>query len=212
MLMYTTFQVGPLGCNCTILGDGDTHDAIVIDPGDELPRIIQALQEHNWRVKSIVHTHAHIDHVGATAGLSQHTGAPTYLHDGDLELHGMLHIQAQLLGLPEPESGPIDHSLKDDMTLPFGAYELAVLHTPGHTPGSVCFWVANEDLCFSGDTLFAGGIGRTDLWGGDPHAITRSIQQRLYSLNGACQVVPGHGPVTTIDRERVSNPFVRAIG
>lgn len=206
-MLRTTFPVGPLGCNCSIIADPKTREAIVIDPGGEVPRILTALAQDGLRCVRIVHTHAHIDHIAGTAHLARLTQAPTYLHDGDLFLHDMMAQQAMFLGIPEPESSPIERNLKDGEGLSFGELTLGVLHTPGHTPGSVCFTVG--DLCFSGDTLFAGGIGRTDLWGGDYDAIERSIKDRLYHLNGAVEVVPGHGPSTTIDRERRSNPFVR---
>jgi hydroxyacylglutathione hydrolase len=133
------------------------------------------------------------------------------LHPDDAFLHEMLPIQARLVGCAVPKSAPIDNPLRDDQSISFGSRALGVLHTPGHTPGSVCFQVAGADLCFTGDTLFAGGIGRTDLWGGDHDLIVKSIRHKLYALNSAVEVVPGHGPVTTIDRERVSNPFVRAL-
>lgn len=212
MLFIKTFPVGALQCNCTILGDSEAKVAIVIDPGGEAPRILSALDEAELRVLHIVHTHAHIDHVGATHAVRGATGGATYLHPGDTPLHDMLALQAQFLGVPMPEPSVMDHPLQDALTLPFGAFELAVMHTPGHTPGSVCFAVPGQDVCFSGDTLFAGGIGRTDLWGGDSEAIVHSIRDRLYALNGAVQVVPGHGPVTSIDRERRANPFVRGQG
>lgn len=207
-MITITFPVGLLQCNCSILGDPISKEAIVIDPGDEVERIMQALREHDLKVKAIVHTHAHLDHVGATHALATATQAPTYLHDGDTFLHDALGVQAMLLGLPEPEKGPMSHSLTHEQSLSFGDLELGVLHTPGHTPGSVCFHVPGQDLCFSGDTLFLGSVGRTDLPGGDFDALASSIRDRLYSLNGAVRVVPGHGPETSIDRERRHNPFV----
>ncbi len=205
-----TFPVGMLGCNCTVLGDPRTKEAVVVDPGDEADRILTTLAGQGLRVVGLVHTHAHIDHIGATERLRQVTGAKAYLHPDDAFLHQMLNVQAELIGLPLPEHGPIDQPLADGEAIRFGDFELGVIHTPGHTPGSVCFSVVGQDLCFSGDTLFAGGIGRTDLWGGDSDAIKRSIKGRLYTLNGAVTVVPGHGPETSIDREKKSNAFVRA--
>lgn len=209
-MIRKTFPVGMLRCNCTLLGDEKTGEAIVIDPGDDAPRILKELADSQLKVKAIIHTHAHIDHIGATAELARITGAPTFLHPDDTFLHEMLPMQAQLLGLSNPpEQSDIDQPLMDGHVFSFGAHELAVLHTPGHTPGSVCFHVPSAELCLSGDTLFSGGIGRTDLWGGDGELIQKSIRNRLYSLNGAVQVVPGHGPLTTIDKERTTNPFVR---
>jgi hydroxyacylglutathione hydrolase len=207
-MQRTTFPVGLLGCNCTVLADVEAREAVVIDPGDEAPRILMTLAKDGLRVTSIVHTHAHIDHVGATEALVRASGARAYLHEGDVFLHEMLDTQAAMLGLPPPERGTIEGRLTDGLALRFGRYELGVVHTPGHTPGSVCF--VSGDLCFSGDTLFRGGVGRTDLWGGDTDALVSSIRERLYALNGAVEVVPGHGPSTTIDREKRQNPFVRA--
>ena len=136
-------------------------------------------------------------------------GLLTYLHEGDNFLHQMAPQQAQMIGLPPVAESSIERDLPDATAVSFGNHEIGVIHTPGHTPGSVSFMVSGHDICLSGDTLFAGGIGRTDLWGGDFGEITRSIKDRLYTLNGAVEVVPGHGPLTTIDRERISNPFVR---
>lgn len=207
-----TFPVGMLQCNCTILGDLTTGQAIVVDPGDECDRIVEELARAHLKLQAIVHTHAHIDHIGATKMLAERTGATTYLHPEDLFLQKNLRQQAMFLGIPTPEQGTIDHDLQDAQAISFGAFELGVLHTPGHTPGSVCFVVPGQDICFSGDTLFSGGIGRTDLWGGDYDTIERSIRHKLYSLNGALEVVPGHGPNTTIDIERRTNPFIRLHG
>jgi glyoxylase-like metal-dependent hydrolase (beta-lactamase superfamily II) len=209
-MLRVTFPVGMLGCNCTILGDEQSGEALVIDPGDEVHRITEVLTRNSLRPVAIVHTHAHIDHIGATAELAERTGAPTFLHPGDDLLYRSAPMQAMLIGLPTPKTAPISQTLDDLQGLRFGAYEVGVLHTPGHTPGSVCFEVAGHDLCFSGDTLFAQSVGRTDLPGGDYQALERSIRDRLYTLNGAVEVVPGHGPPTTIDAERTHNPFVRA--
>lgn len=208
-ILRKTFPVGLLQCNCTLLCDDVSKEAVVIDPGDEAPRIIRELGVLGVRVTAIVHTHAHLDHIGATGEVQRATGAPTFLHDGDTFLQQNLAMQAQMIGLPEPEGCTIDRHLPDGEVIRFGAYELGALHTPGHTPGSVCFVVPGQDLCFSGDTLFAGSIGRTDLPGGDFETIERSIKDKLYVLNGAVEVIPGHGPNTHIDYERVTNPFVR---
>jgi glyoxylase-like metal-dependent hydrolase (beta-lactamase superfamily II) len=209
-MIRETFPVGMLACNCTVLGDPVAKKGIVIDPGDECDRILEAIDKHDLDIVAVVHTHAHVDHIGATGELCQRLpGTPALLHAGDIFLHDMLSEQARFIGMPAPMKGRIDAHLTDAQALPFGRFELAVLHTPGHTPGSCCFQVPGEDICFSGDTLFAGGVGRTDLWGGDFDALERSISGRLYTQNGAVQVVPGHGPPTSIDRERRTNPFVR---
>lgn len=209
-MIRKTFCVGQLGCNCTILADETTREAVVIDPGDEPDRILLELAKDELRCVGILHTHAHIDHIGGTGELARVTGAPTYLHEADAFLHQMAPQQARMIGLPAIAESTIDRDLPDAAAIAFGEREIGVIHTPGHSPGSVSFVVAGHDICLSGDTLFAGGIGRTDLWGGDFSAIKLSITDRLYTLNGAVEVVPGHGPLTTIDRERVSNPFVRA--
>ncbi len=208
-MLRTTFSVGALGCNCTILADEETREALVIDPGDDADEILRRLAKARLRVVGILHTHAHIDHIGATARLAEVTRAPTYLHPADELLRAILPQQAALVGLPEVPTPTVDRALADAQAVRFGRHEAGILHTPGHTPGSVSIVVPDAELCLSGDTLFAGGIGRTDLWGGDFEALERSIRDRLYTLNGAVQVVPGHGPETTIDEERASNPFVR---
>ncbi len=210
MIFKHTFPVGALQCNCTVLGDPDSGEAIVIDPGGDVPEILNVLLGNSLRAVAIVHTHAHIDHIGGTAELAQQTGAKTWLHADDYMLHQNLEMQAQLLGMPKaPETQPIDAALCDNGVITFGDHELGVLHTPGHSPGSVCFSLSASDLCFSGDTLFCGSIGRTDLWGGDFAILETSIRDRLYTMNGATQVVTGHGPETSIDRERRTNPFVQ---
>ncbi len=211
MSLWTeTFAVGPLACNCTLLGDTELGVAVAIDPGDEAPAIVARLAAADMRLVGIVHTHAHIDHIGASQLLHADSGAPTYLHDLDLPLHQALPLQAQMLGLPPVPQGPIDRRLTDGMGIDVGSFRLEVVHTPGHSPGSVCFCLEGADLCFSGDTLFRGSIGRSDLPGGDPQALVHSIRRRLYRLQPQTRVIPGHGPATTIDRERLTNPFVRA--
>lgn len=204
------FSVGLLGCNCTILGDATTREAVVVDPGDEPARILRELATDGLKCVAILHTHAHFDHIGGTAELARVTGAPTYLHQADAFLCETAPQQAQMFGLPPISTLAIGNDLPDAASISFGEHEIGVIHTPGHSPGSVSFVVAGKDICLTGDTLLAGGVGRTDLWGGDFGSIERSIKERLYTLGGGVEVVPGHGPMTSIDRERVSNPFVRA--
>ncbi len=206
-----TFPVGPFQCNCTILGDPATGEALVVDPGDELDRILARLAHHGLaKVKAIVHTHAHLDHIGSSADLRAKTEAPLMLHAGDDFLWQAVDMQAMMLNLRRPNSAPVDAPLNDGHTLHFGNAEGEVLHTPGHTPGSVCFhFPVLDKLLISGDTLFMGSIGRTDLPGGDYGQIMRSIHDRLLTLDDETRVIPGHGPMTTIGREKMINPFLR---
>lgn len=208
-MILETFPVGMLQCNCTILGDETTSEAMVIDPGGNIPQIVARLEKHKLRLKQIVVTHAHIDHVGGALKLKQQTGAPIFLNQNDLPLLEMMDTQAGWFGLSTPEVAPPDASAEDHLVVGLGKYQAEVLHTPGHTPGSICLHFAPLNLLVAGDTLFAGSIGRTDLPGGDYRAILRSIHNRLLPLPDETQVIPGHGPVTTIGEERASNPFLR---
>ncbi|MFO0617565.1 MAG: MBL fold metallo-hydrolase [Polyangiaceae bacterium] len=206
-----SFPVGPLGCTCTLLVDPNSKSALVIDPGGDFPVIRKKLEKLEAKVASIVHTHTHVDHVGATAPLALWASAPARIHEADRFLYDLVPTQAALLGIPVPEMCELDGDLADDVTVSAGAIELVVLHTPGHTPGSVTFLAKTPEgpVAFTGDTLFRRGIGRTDLWGGDPAQIRRSLKERLLGLDEATRVVPGHGPVTTIGEEKRANPFLR---
>jgi glyoxylase-like metal-dependent hydrolase (beta-lactamase superfamily II) len=201
-------QVGPLAVNCVLLADEESRAAVVIDPGGDGAAILAQLNQHKLELHAILHTHGHVDHVGAAGELKNATAAPVYLHEADNFLFGTVAQQALMFGLPKPHPCTIDRPLADGDSITFGCHTLRVLHTPGHSPGSVSFLV--DDLCICGDTLFAGGIGRTDIWGGSYETLERSIRERLYTLDPATQVIPGHGPSTTIDAERLHNPFVRA--
>jgi glyoxylase-like metal-dependent hydrolase (beta-lactamase superfamily II) len=206
-----TFPVGPLQCNCTILGDPASRNAVVIDPGDDAEAILQRLTALGLRAVALVHTHAHFDHVGATRGVAEKTKAGIHLHEDDLFLYENLEMQGSAFGFAFDPVLPVSRFVSDGDTVSAGAIEVGVLHTPGHTPGSICFHLAGgKPLLFSGDTLFQRSIGRTDLWGGDGRAIVQSIRNRLYSLPEETIVVPGHGPETTIGAEKAMNPFVRA--
>jgi glyoxylase-like metal-dependent hydrolase (beta-lactamase superfamily II) len=271
-LIHITIPVGMLQCNCSIIGDPATREALVIDPGDEVTRILDLIGRHRLTVKAIVSTHAHIDHVGGLAKLHQYTGAPVLMHRDDLPLYQAMEMQAAFLGVQPPELIEIDQLLKEGDSLRWGSFEAQVIHTPGHTPGSVSLFlphdagkitvvaptkritvkdeageeVAIADLLrqsvpqrdteedgeagasataalsdeaaqivkqapqlFSGDTLFAGSIGRTDLWGGSIHQIMESLRTKLMHLPDDTIVFPGHGPVTTIGNERELNPFLQ---
>jgi hydroxyacylglutathione hydrolase len=203
-----TFPVGPLQCNCTILGDPVTHDAIVVDPGEEISRIQRRLTELGLKLTQILITHAHIDHIGGALRLKRLTGAPIFLNENDLPLLKMMEMQASWLGVETPETAPPDENLTDGQNVGLKNYSARVLHTPGHTQGSVCLYFKRLDLLVAGDTLFAGSIGRTDLPGGNPKQIMASIHGRLMGLPEDTTVLPGHGPITTIGEEKQRNPFL----
>jgi hydroxyacylglutathione hydrolase len=207
-MIRETFPVGLLQCNCTILGDELSHDAIVVDPGYDIPHILSALNKHQLTVRRIVVTHAHIDHIASALTLKQITGAPILYSQQDLPLVEMIATQAAWFGLETPSVQPPDHSPADLETVSIPNVDATILHTPGHTQGSLCLHVPAANLLIAGDTLFAGGIGRTDLPGGNGHQIIDSIRNRLLPLPDDTLVIPGHGPTTTIARERSSNPFL----
>jgi glyoxylase-like metal-dependent hydrolase (beta-lactamase superfamily II) len=262
-LIHITIPVGILQCNCSIIGDPVTREALVVDPGDEVTRILDLIGRHRLTVKAIVSTHAHIDHVGGLSKLHLYTGAPVLMHRDDLPLYQAMEMQASFLGVQTPELIEIDQLLKEGDSLRWGSFEAQVIHTPGHTPGSVSLYLphdagkvtaadavkkitvkneAGEEIAiadllkkptgpegleeipvpeesekiavrapqlFSGDTLFAGSIGRTDLWGGSMHQIMESLRTKLMHLPDDTIVFPGHGSVTTIGQERHLNPFLQ---
>lgn len=208
-MIHEILPVGPLQCNCSVIGDETTREAMVIDPGDEIEEIVAIVRKHNLQVKQIVITHAHIDHVGGAMKLRALTGAPILLNQNDYALLKMLDVQAGWLGMAPPGKVEIAASLSDDASLRAGSHAASVIHTPGHTEGSVCLYFPAEKLLLAGDTLFAGSIGRTDLPGGSFEKIMRSLHQRVLALPDETVVIPGHGPKTTIGEEREDNPFLQ---
>jgi hydroxyacylglutathione hydrolase len=208
-MILEIFPVGPLRCNCAILGDETTREAIVVDPGDNIPQILSRLKKHDLTLRQIVITHAHIDHVGGALLLKTTTGAPVFLNQQDLPLLDAMEMQAGWLGVATPKVAPPDASADDGLVVGLNTLPGEVIHTPGHTPGSICLLFPSQNLLIAGDTLFAGSIGRTDLPGGDGRQILRSLRDRLLVLPDATRVLPGHGPQTTIGDERHSNPFLR---
>ncbi len=208
-MIHEILPVGMLQCNCSIFGDEQSREAVVIDPGDEIEEIQAILAKHQLRVKAIVITHAHIDHIGGAEKLKAATGAPVYMNANDQELSDQLDVQAGWLGMETPEKPSIDVNARDGDSLTLGPAEFHVLHTPGHTQGSISLWIPAENKVVAGDTLFRDSIGRTDLPGGNPRQILRSIHEKLMPLDGGTVVIPGHGPNTTIGRERERNPFLQ---
>jgi hydroxyacylglutathione hydrolase len=208
-MIHEIFPVGPLQCNCSIIGDETTREAMVIDPGDDIEDVLGIISKHNLQVKQIVITHAHIDHVGGAMKLRAATGAPLLLNQNDYALLKMLDAQAAWIGVESPGKVEIDESVGQADTVKPGSLIANVIHTPGHTEGSVCLYFPAEKKLIAGDTLFAGSIGRTDLPGGSFEKIIRSLHQKVLALPDETVVVPGHGPLTTIGEERESNPFLK---
>lgn len=210
-MRWETFAVGPLACNCTIVADESTGEAIVVDGGDGVDEVVERLERNGWHAKLLVHTHAHIDHIGDLGRLRERTRASGLLHEADLPLYHTLELQARWLGLlAAPPIVRLDGGLRDGERLEVGAVSFDVLHTPGHTPGSVCFAIrdAETTTLLTGDTLFAGSIGRWDLGGTSMEDIVDSIRGKLLPFDDATRVIPGHGPFTTIGIERRSNPYL----
>jgi hydroxyacylglutathione hydrolase len=207
-MIHEILPVGPLQCNCSVIGDEGTREALVIDPGDDIDEILKIIRKHALTVKQIIITHAHIDHVGGAMKLRKVVGAPILLNQNDYALLKMLDVQAAWIGMASPGNVEIDQSLADADKVKAGSLEAAVLHTPGHTEGSICLYFAPEKKLIAGDTLFAGSIGRTDLPGGSMQKIINSLHERVLALPDETVVVPGHGPLTTIGEERESNPFL----
>ena len=214
-MIHEILPVGILQCNCSIFGDESSREAIVIDPGDDIEDVLAALRRHSLTVKAIVITHAHIDHIGGAAKLKAATGAPVYMNRKDQELYDHLDVQASWLGTEAPARTEIDTEAREGDSLKLGpdggATEFHVLHTPGHTQGSISLWIPAENKVIAGDTLFRDSIGRTDLPGGDGRQILRSIRDKLLTLPGDTTVIPGHGPKTTIGREQERNPFLQGL-
>jgi hydroxyacylglutathione hydrolase len=210
-MIHVILPVGLLQCNCSVFGDEQTREAIVIDPGDEIEKITAVLDEYGLSVKAIVVTHAHIDHVAGAHKLRALTGAPVYMNADDTELLDALPIQASWLQVETPERTEVDTEMADGTLLKLGDAEFRVLHTPGHTQGSSSIWIPQESKLVAGDTLFRDSIGRTDLPGGNSRQLLSSIKAQLFPLPEDTVVIPGHGPNTTIGREKERNPFLKGL-
>ncbi|MCU1244063.1 MAG: fold metallo-hydrolase [Candidatus Acidoferrum typicum] len=208
-MIHEILPVGPLQCNCSVIGDEISREAMVIDPGDDIADIFAIIEKHKLTVKQIVITHAHIDHVGGAMKLRAATGAPILLNDNDYALLKMIDIQAAWIGMQAPGKVEVDQNLGEQESVKAGSLLANVMHTPGHTEGSICLYFPAEKKLIAGDTLFAGSIGRTDLPGGSFEKIMRSLHDKLLALPDDTAVVPGHGPLTTIGGEREANPFLK---
>lgn len=210
-MIHEVLPVGPLQCNCSIFGDEETREAIVVDPGDEIQNIRAILDRHGLKVRWIAVTHAHIDHIGGAGKLRALTGAPILMNEQDLGLMRNLDQQAARFDMPTPEGLEIDQKLRDGDTIRLAETKFDVLHTPGHTQGSVSLLIESENKLVAGDTLFRGSIGRTDLPGGNGRQILSSIKTKLLALDDSVSVTCGHGPGTTIGRERAMNMFLQRL-
>jgi hydroxyacylglutathione hydrolase len=205
-----TILVGPLACNCSILVDEGTREAVVVDPGDEAPKILAALKRAGATAVFLLHTHAHFDHIGASGDLQRATDAPICLHPDDRFLYDQLPDQGRMFGFSFETPAAVNRWIADGEIFEFGESRIRVIHTPGHSPGSTCFFLEGaEPALFAGDTLFRDSIGRTDLWGGSFPTIEDSIRRKIYSFPEDLRVIPGHGEETTVGREKKGNPFVR---
>lgn len=206
-IVRKSFPVGPLQCNCTVIGDTETGIGYVFDPGGDAARIMATVENLGLKIVGIIHTHAHLDHILAAGEIRKQTGAPVWLHRSDKNLWDSLEMQCRMWGVPYSPVGDPDHWIEDEQDLECGGN---CIHTPGHTPGSTSFYFEGASLLIAGDTLFMGSVGRTDFPGGDMGQLKKSIQQKIYRLDESAVVVPGHGPETSIGREMRSNAFVRA--
>ena len=209
-LILECLIVPPFESNCWILGSSETQTAVVIDPGDEAG-ILKTLEAHKLTLKYLIHTHGHLDHVSATAALQHETGAPVLIHEADQILLDNLTLQGTMFGLAAPEPPTVDRYICEGDRIKWGEYTLSVIETPGHSPGGVCLNLEGEKILFAGDTLFQDSIGRTDLWGGDYEQLLDSIREKLWQLDDDTIVCPGHGPRTTIGREKRENPFLQGL-
>ncbi|GIW21968.1 MAG: MBL fold hydrolase [Candidatus Sericytochromatia bacterium] len=208
--LIETIVVGAFQCNCTIIADNDTKEAIIIDPGDEANKILEIVKYYNLNVKYLMHTHAHLDHIMATREIKEKTNAKIVLHKDDNEIYNNLKFQAQMFGFNAEVPLPVDIFVKENDEIKIGNKIISkIIHTPGHSPGSICFYFDKENnpVIFSGDTLFSRSIGRTDLWGGSYSTIINSIKNKIFNLREDTIVYPGHGPKTTIWSEKKYNPF-----
>lgn len=210
MLQIKSWTVGPLAENSYLVACAHSGQAIFIDPGDDAPQLIEGVHAAGVTLTAILLTHAHLDHVGALTDLRNATGAAVYLHPEDNVLLAQAPAQWRMFGREIAPIAPAEHELRDGDRIQVGTCEFVVIHTPGHTRGSVCFYAAEDNLLIAGDTLFYRSVGRTDLPGGDAATLLNAIRSHLWPLPDATDVYPGHGPATKIGDERAHNPFAGA--
>jgi hydroxyacylglutathione hydrolase len=208
-MILEMLTVGPFQENCYIVGDEESGAGVLVDPGDEAARIALAVEQTELEIQSIIVTHAHIDHVGAVGALVDEYACPVLMHTEAEPMLSHLPTQAMMMGLKFGKVPTVDRNIGDGEVLEVGALRLSSLYTPGHAPGHLSFYVADEGFVLSGDAIFAGSIGRVDLPGGDMGLLMRSINEKLMTLPDETRVYPGHGPQTTVGNERVSNPFLQ---
>lgn len=207
-MTFDVVVVGPLGVNCFVLGCEVTGQGVVVDPGGDVERIMAVVSQRKLTVSAIINTHGHFDHVGGNRRVKEVTGAELLIHPADEPMLAKVANVAGMYGLQAENSPAPDRMIEDDMLLCFGNQQLRVIHTPGHTPGGCCLYLESEQKLISGDTLFADGVGRTDLPGGSHDQLVTSIRSRLFTLPPQVQVWPGHGPATTIGHEQQHNPYL----
>ncbi|MCI0495020.1 MBL fold metallo-hydrolase [candidate division KSB1 bacterium] len=204
-MIFETVVVGPLGVNCYIIGCEKSNEAAVIDPGDEIHKILNEINKNRFVLKSILLTHAHVDHLGCLLKLKEATSAAVVMHSADLPLLERSKVQAMMFGLPNPGNPRADRYVEDGELINIGELQLTAIHTPGHSPGSLTYKI--DDCLFVGDLIFAGSIGRTDLPGGSFETLINSVQTKIFTLDEETKIYPGHGPMTTVGEERRFNPF-----
>lgn len=208
-LIRRTFPVGLLGCNCSIIADEVTRECIIVDPGGDAEEILKWCAKQEFNIKLLLHTHGHFDHILAASEIREKTGARIGLHEEDRWLYENIDLQGQMFGFQLEKVGSFDFCLEHQQVHKAGDYQIETYHTPGHSPGSVCFHMESEKVLFSGDTLFSGSIGRTDIWKGSQDQLLSSIENHLLKLDESTVVIPGHGESTTIERELQYNPFLK---
>ena len=207
-MIFETLAVGPLGTNCFILGCEKTKEGVVVDPGADAERVLAAVHRHGLKVKYVINTHGHFDHVGGNKRIVEATGAELLIHGNDAPMLGRVTDVAAMYGVAAENSPAPHRHLEDGMSLGFGSHTIQVLHTPGHTPGGCCLYLAGEGLVITGDTLFAEGVGRTDFPGSSHEALIKGIKTKLFVLPDTTRAWPGHGPATTIGHEKRHNPYI----